>query len=418
MITDIIDRATSTQAPHKKYSVGRTLRSFSQELYRVGYVKGTVIAHLRSATHFIRWAKRRRARLSNLNDAWIDRFAHHLKHCSCARGHSKDHVWRVNTVCGARHFLTHLQEVGIVVAAPKAAPHEPALLAAFKQWMQRQRGTCDVTLGSYSPHILALLRQLGDDPKKFDVPSLREFVLKESLHRGWATAQTCATALRAFLRFLIAEGQCPASLEAAVPVLAHWRRSRMPRYFQPEVVEQLIATCDPDTSLGKRDRAVLLLLARLALRAGDIMQCRLSDVDWKGGWIHVRGKSRRSTSLPLTQEVGQAIVTYLQEARPRSTSDHLFVCCHAPFRPFGTPALVSMIVDRAIRRAGVKRPARGAAHLLRHSVASNLLQQGSSLQDIAALLRHRSIQTTRIYAKVDVTALRLVIQPWPQVQSC
>jgi site-specific recombinase XerD len=160
------------------------------------------------------------------------------------------------------------------------------------------------------------------------------------------------------------------------------------------------------------------LLARLGLRAGDIVQCRLDDIDWKGGWIHVCGKSRRPTRLPLTQEVGQAIVSYLQEARPRTTTETLFVTCRAPFRPFSSHCLVSVIVDKAIRRAGVNRPVRGAAHLLRHSVASNLLRQGSSMQDIAALLRHRSVETTQIYAKVDVTALRQIAQPWPQVRSC
>lgn len=395
------------------------LQSFSQALNSVGYGRSTVAAHIRCAQHFLDWAKRKGVRMTDLSDEWIDRFERHLTNCRCARTHwSDEHAWRVGAVCGARHFLKHLQRAGIVVATPKSMPEEPVLLTGFKQWMRQYRGTCDLTLYNYSLPIRALLSRLGEDPAQFDARSLREFILKESQHCGWTVAQRCTTAVRAFVRYLIAAGRCPAALEAAIPMLAHWRLSHLPRYFQPEEVERLIASCNVTTPIGKRDRAILLLLARLGLRAGDIVQCRLDDIDWKGGWLHVIGKSRRPTRLPLTQEVGQAIVSYLQEARPRTSAETLFVTCSAPFRPFSSHCLVSVIVDQAIRRAGVKRPARGAAHLLRHSVASNLLRQGSSLQDIAALLRHRSIETTQIYAKVDVTALRQIAQPWPQVQSC
>jgi site-specific recombinase XerD len=157
----------------------------------------------------------------------------------------------------------------------------------------------------------------------------------------------------------------------------------------------------------------LLLLARFGLRAGDIVHLRLSDIDWKGAWIHVCGKGRRHTRLPLTQEVGAAIVTYLKKGRPRTNTDTLFVRCLAPFCAFSSSA-VSHIVDKAFRRAGVARPSRGAAHLLRHSLATSMLRQGASLEDIAPILRHRSIETTQIYAKVDINALRQIAQPWPE----
>jgi site-specific recombinase XerD len=220
------------------------------------------------------------------------------------------------------------------------------------------------------------------------------------------------------LRFLIAEGHCRAGLLGAIPVVPHWRLTSLPRYLPPEDVERLIASCDPSSPVGKRDRAILLLLARLGLRAGDIVQMRLPDIDWKGAWVHVSGKNRRQTRLPLTQEVGQAIATYVQSARPRANTDALFLRSRAPFRALGSHCTVSMIVASAFLRAGVKRPGRGAAHLLRHSVASSMLRYGASLQEISVLLRHRSIETTQIYAKVDVTALRQIAQPWPGVRSC
>jgi site-specific recombinase XerD len=160
------------------------------------------------------------------------------------------------------------------------------------------------------------------------------------------------------------------------------------------------------------------LLARLGLRAGDIVQLRLGDIDWHGAWIQVSGKGRSQTRLPLTQEIGKAIVAYLQEGRPQNDADCVFIRARAPFRALASHSAVSVIVNRAMRRAGVTCPSRGAAHLLRHSAATSMLGQGASLQEIGAILRHRSIQTTQIYAKVDVVALRQIAQPWPEVTSC
>jgi site-specific recombinase XerD len=221
-----------------------------------------------------------------------------------------------------------------------------------------------------------------------------------------------------FLRFLIADGKCAAGLEASIPVLAHWRLSSLPRYLQPDEVEQVVASCNTATAVGRRDHAILLLLARLALRAGDIVQLRLGDVDWKGAWIQVCGKGRSQARLPLTQEVGNAIAGYVTDGRPQTDTDTLFVRSRAPFRALRSHCAVSVIVTRAMRRAGVTCPSRGAAHILRHSVASSMLRHGASLQQIAALLRHRSVQTTEIYAKVDIAALRQVTQPWPEVELC
>jgi site-specific recombinase XerD len=218
-----------------------------------------------------------------------------------------------------------------------------------------------------------------------------------------------------FLRFLIAEGQCAVGLDAAIPTVAHWRLASLPRNLPGKDVERLIASCDRASAVGRRDRAILLLLARLGLRAGDVAHLRLTDIDWKDASIQVCGKGHRHARLPLTQEVGQAIVAYLKKGRPRTNADTLFVSARAPIRPFTSYCAVSSIVDRHLRRAGVVRPSRGAAHLLRHSLATSMLRQGTSLQDIATILRHSSIETTQIYAKVDIPSLRQIAQPWPEV---
>ena len=162
---------------------------------------------------------------------------------------------------------------------------DPGLLVAFGDWMRQQRGTCDATLYNYSLHLRDLLKSLGEDPGRFDAHNLRQFILDTSQRCGWASAKKCTTAVRMFLRFLIADGKCAAGLEGSIPVLAHWRLSSLPRYLQSDEVELVIASCDPATPVGKRDRAILLLLARLGLRAGDLVQLRLGDIDWKEAGI-------------------------------------------------------------------------------------------------------------------------------------
>jgi integrase/recombinase XerD len=399
---------------------GSLLESFCRELLDAGFLKSTVGDQIRAAEHFLNWTHRKGIPISGLNRHLLEGFNSHLKKCRCRSSlRSYSPRKRVHFVYCAHRFLSHLRDTGVITTLiDEPTPPDPVLLVAFRQWMHRWRGICDATLDNYSISIREVLNRLGDDPNKYDARSLRDFVIAKSRNCGPATIQTCTTGLRMFLRFLIAEGKCAASLEASIPGVAHWRLASLPRYFQPEEVERIIDSCDPTSAVGRRDRAIILLLARLGLRAGDIVQMRLSDIDWKDAWIHVCGKGRRQMRLPLSQEVGQAIVAYLQKSRPHTDADSLFVGCRAPFHAFGSHSAVSVIVNRAISRAAVRRPSRGAAHLLRHSVATSMLRQGASLQDIAAVLRHRSIDTTQIYAKVDVSALRQIVQLWPEVQPC
>ncbi len=386
------------------------LEGFAEELCQTGYAGTTTRAHIRGAEHLLHWTAREGVLISGLTESLLERFHHHLKRCRCPGfGPTR----RLYSLRGARLFLRYLRSTG---STSVESNQDPPLLIAFRQWMSQQRGSCDSTLSVYGPCIRALLRRLGDDPRTFDTRSLRQFVLEASRQSGWARAKTYTTALRMFLRFLIAEGRCAPGLEAAIPVLAHWRLSSLPRYLGAQDVERIISSCDSSTPVGKRDRAILLLLARLGLRAGDIVQLCLDDIDWKEASVRVCGKGRRETRLPLTQEIGDAVVGYLK-ARPQTEVDALFLRSRAPYRA-PTSSGVSAIVAQAMRRAGIARPNRGAAHVLRHSVATAMLRQGASLQEIATVLRHRSIETTQIYAKVDVTALQQIAQAWPEVQPC
>ncbi len=384
---------------------GSQLDSFAKQLFHSRYANITGRKHLRSAEHFVYWANNNRILLPEWTEGMLEGFLSHLRRRRCAFGHAVPENQRT----GASLFLRHLHTAGLI-SPPVDSTARPALLSSFRRWMREQRGTQDLTLYNYDVPIRTLLEEVGEDLKGLDARSLRHCFLEYCNGKGYAVIKHGATALRMFVRFLIAEGRCPRGLEGAIPLIPYWRLSSLPRYLQPEEVERIVSSCDLTTAVGKRDHAILLLLGRLGLRAGDVVDLHLSDLDWRGAWVQVCGKGRRQTRLPLTQEVGDALIDYLQHGRPPTDSDRLFVCCRAPFRPFAAHHAVSVIVDKAMRRAGVTPPGRGAAHLLRHSVATSLLRQGASLQDIATVLRHGS--------KVDVSTLYQIAQPWPEVQPC
>lgn len=395
---------------------GTHFDAFAQKLYDAGYAQISARRHLRAAQHLLYWAERKSVAIEDLDATEIQRFKRHLPRCCCPSfGHSDRGL-----VKGAYLFLEYLHHDSIV-HAPRAKAIEPppsALLVAFQHWMRDNRNVSDTTLYNYGLAVRDLLQTLGENPRHFDARGLRAFVLEQSRRCGTAKAKTMVTALRMFVRFLIAEGHCAIGLDAAIPSLAHWHLCDLPRYLQPEEVERVIAACNPATAIGMRDRAIVLLLARLALRASDLVQLRLGDFDWANARIRVTGKGRRETPLPLTQEVGDAIVAYLTQGRPRTDTDRLFVRSRAPLRGFACHAAISVIVAKAMRRAGVTPATRGAAHVLRHSAATAMLRQGATLYDVAAVLRHRSIETTTLYAKVDVNALQDIAQPWPEVPPC
>jgi integrase/recombinase XerD len=398
---------------------GWLLETFAGALHEVHYCVSRVRAFIRAAEHLMFFASRKDIAISEMNEALVDTFRDHQVRCRCREFRGTEPFAQV---FGAKLFLTHLRDTGIVtrpiVEPVRQISKEPVLLTAFRGWMREQRGTRDQTLHDYCVPLRELLDRLGTNPSRFNARNLREFMMQASRYASQRGFQTYITATRAFIRFLIAEGRCPVGLEGAIPMFQHWRLASLPRYLQAADVERVIDTCDMATDSGKRDRAILLLLARLGLRAGDISRLRLGDIDWGEASIRVCGKGHRETRLPLTNEVGKAIVSYLKGGRPPTDSDVLFIRSVAPFRPFSSHTPVSTMVAKRMDQAAVTRPSRGAAHLLRHSVATSLLRQGASLQDIASLLRHRSIETTQIYAKVDILALREVIQPWPVVQSC
>ena len=311
-------------------------------------------------------------------------------------------------------FLQHQGELPPPVTPPSAGDLWP-MLGEFRSWMSKHRGLADTTLNLYQGILVGLLDALGDDARAYSAEALRAFVLDRARPHGIYRAKNIVVAVRSFVRFLGVTGRCPPGMEHAIPGFASWQISSVPRFLVAEDVERVIGSCTDDV-FGVRDRAVLLLLARLGLRASEVAQLKFADIDWRNGSITVCGKGRRQESLPLPQEVGNAILLYLNQGRPSLRVPEVFTSVLAPFRAL-TRASVTHIVRSALRRAGVKAPVNGA-HVLRHSAATTMLRQGASLAGVGAVLRHRSPMTTAHYAKVDFGLLSEIAQPWPEVPSC
>jgi integrase/recombinase XerD len=379
------------ESPHFK----AYLDSFAKELDGIGFAREHVRNQLRGAAHLCVWAERQRVRVADFGEEFVTRFRRHLCQCRCPgpkRGNSAPVVqW-------ARRFIEHLRQIGVLPAMVRYDEvSRPILLQDFLAWMRQHRGVIEATLQHYEYHLAHLLDRLGNDPSCFTAPKLRDFVQQQSRHySSTGGTKKLFTAVKMFLRYLTIEGKCPAGLVHALPPLASWSQQSVPSRLPAGEVQRLIAACDPTDKVGVRDRAILLLLARLGLRAGDVASLRLPDISWPQATIRVIGKGQREALLPLPQEVGDAILAYLEFGRPRVESDHIFLRCCAPFRPFAGGNPVSLIVRRAFLRSGVKTPSLGS-HILRHSVASEMLRQGIPLYGIATVLRHRSIDATTLY---------------------
>jgi integrase/recombinase XerD len=238
------------------------------------------------------------------------------------------------------------------------------------------------------------------------------FVQRQAPRLHLKRAKLLTTALRSFLRYVRYRGAVALDLAAAVPTVANWSMPSIPRAIGTDQVRQLLAGFDRHTAIGRRDYAIVLLLARLGLRAGEVAGLELDDIDWDSGQVSVRGKRGHRTALPLPTEVGAAIAAYLRHGRPQSPSRRVFLRSRAPIRGFLGQSGIGSMIRHALQRAGIQAPTTGA-HQFRHALATEMLRHGASLAEIGEVLRHRSPQTTTIYAKVDLTALRALALPWP-----
>jgi integrase/recombinase XerD len=320
---------------------------------------------------------------------------------------------------GLRQFMAFLRREGVIAA--NEAPPTPMTpieqcLQEFEHYLRDECALAPATIINYLPFVCGLLTQRFANAQvrlaDLRASDVVDFVRHQAPQLHLSRAKLMTTALRSFLQYARYRGDLTLDLAAAIPPVASWSRTSIPRAIPADQVERLLASIERRSAMGRRDHAILLLLARLGLRSSEIVFLELDDMDWAAGTFSVRGKNGRRTEFPLPAEVGQAIVAYLQHGRPCSTSRRVFLRHKAPIRGFLNQCAIGSIVRHAIQRANIQAPTLGA-HQFRHALATHLLQRGASLTEIGEVLGHRSPETTKIYAKVHIDALRTLALPWP-----
>jgi site-specific recombinase XerD len=384
------------------------LDGFAARLTREGYAHETVQSKLQLLDQLSRWLKRRKLQASDLDEQRVHLFLTSPRQPGPRRGDA--------ATC--RQLLEFLRELGCTQSVPEQIDTTALdrILSDFARFLRTERGLKFITIAAYLRTVRCFLRQrFGQDECRAEVLCLQDinqFILDSARHVSRRYIQSMITALRSFMRFLQQRGAITTDIAAGVPTVACWRLSHLPKALAPAQVERLLSCCDRKALTGLRDYAILLLLARLGLRAGEVVAMTLDDLDWEVGEFIVRGKGDRQERLPLPQDVGAALAHYLRRGRPACSTRRVFIRIKAPHIGFSGAAAICGVVRRALRRAELDPEFKGA-HLLRHSLATNMLRRGASLEQIGQILRHSQTNTTQIYAKVDIEALRGIALPWP-----
>ena len=386
------------------------IKSFAESLNEQGYAAYSIHRQVLLAACFSRWLKRKRIGLRSIRSDHRTRYlryrARYLRPCQGDSG-------------ALSNLIDFLRLQGAVPdekqTAIRLTPVEQCA-QTFEAYLLEARALARATIVNYVPFIHSFLEdRFGHGPVTLAhlcANDVVRFVQRQVPRLHLKRAKLMTTALRSFLCYARYLGEVTLDLAAAVPIVANWSMTSIPRAISADHVRQLLASIDRRTPIGRRDYAVLLLLARLGLRASAVAFLELDDIDWKTGRLYVRGKGAQRLELPLPTDVGKAIVAYLRRGRPVSTSRRVFLRARAPNRGIQGASGVGSIVRHSLERAGIDAPTRGA-HQFRHGLACEMLRHGASLGEIGELLGHRHPQTTTIYAKVDLKALRALALPWP-----
>jgi site-specific recombinase XerD len=394
----------------RKSVLGAHLNTFMSVVSDLGYSPATIKTQLTLLKGFIRWAEENHIVASNIYEGITDRFLIESDRKGAVRRGDNRALHR---------FLDHLRLEAAIPHLKPTFDDSPLthLKSRYEDYLLTERGLSTVTGSRYWPYIRRFIfERFGNKSMGFCElcpQDIDRFLLRHAREQTPKTAQLMVSAMRSFLRFLFRYGETKCDLSAAVPTVAAWRLSEVPKYIKPEEVESLLESCDQTTSVGRRNYAILLLIARLGLRAGEIVALKLGDINWRAAELTVRGKGQFCDRLPLPQSLGEALAVYLKNDRPKCSTRRVFVRARAPYRGLKGSSTVSTIVRRAVEKSGINTPSKGA-HLLRHSLATNMLRKGASMTEIGELLRHRSPNSTEIYAKVDIEGLRSIVRIWPE----
>lgn len=385
---------------------------FLHHLRAAGYAERTLRKKRRALRSLARWAQRKGIAVADFHDR------HAAAFLARSSGKAKDFVAVQRRAI--RQFQRFLRS-GTDAAhppAPRSTSVGRDLLRDYEDYLRNNRGLAENSIHVYIPFIRSFLTsQKGRTDRVsqrwLNTLAIRDFVLSHIQHRSGEYVRLLGTALRSFLRFLFLSGRIARDLSSSVPTVRKYRQAVPPAFLSPEEVERVLAKTERSTSTGRRDYAILLLLARLGLRAGEIVALELDDFLWRTGEIVIHGKGKMVDRLPLLSETGEALTVYLREDRSIGVSRRVFLRRLAPRAGLTGPATIGHIVRRALARADVHRSGRGAAHLFRHGLATKMIRHGASISEIAEILRHRSQTTTAIYAQVSFEVLRTVALPWP-----
>ena len=389
--------------------LGAYVEALYQQLRDEGYANASVRNALQLLADLGRWLSLRRMTASQLTPECLQRY---LKYRS-NHGHH-----RSTDAATLQRLSNLLLAEGVIAPSVQSVPTPAQLLEEeFRHYLELERGLATATVHLYQPFVSRFLAEyFADGELQLDslcAVDVVRFVQREAVRLNHPKrAKIMTTALRAFLQYARYRDLIVTDLRLSVPTVASWSMASLPRALSSEDVQCLLNHCDRHTAIGRRNGAILLLLARLGLRAGEVVGLTLDDIDWEQGALRIRANGRGADLLPIPQDVGAALADYLHHSRPACTCRQVFVRMRAPYRGFASSVAICSIVRRALDYAGLN-PAHKGAHLLRHSVATHMLREGASLSEIGALLRHRSPETTMIYAKVDLDLLRPLAMPWP-----
>ena len=383
---------------------------FAESLREQGYALASIHRHVLLAAGFSRWLQQRGVSLRSITSDHPPRYLRYrMRRVQRGRG----------DLAALGHLLAFLHCERLVPA--ERIPSRRLAAAercaqAYERYLREIRGLAKATIVNYVPFIRSFLKDCFDDGpvmlSRLCASDVVRFVQRQAAHLHQKRAKLLTCALRSFLRYVRYLGKTKLDLAAAVPIVGNWSMSSIPRAITEDQVRHLLSSVDRRTAMGRRDYAILILLARLGLRSGEVASLELGDIDWKAGQLSVRGKTGQRSELPLTAEVGKVIAAYLRRGRPHSTSRRVFLRAKAPVRGFRGASGVGSIVRHRLQRAGIDAPTLGA-HQFRHGLASSLLRHGASLSEIGELLGHHNPETTKIYIKVDLDALRTLALPWP-----
>ena len=382
------------------------LPAFAEELTRLGFTRTSAEQHVCFLASLDRWMAAATLEVSDLRPDVVDAFLAHRRSVGYALYSSRRAITPLLDYLAARGLLP----------PDDPSPLSPVerLLQEYGSYLAVERGLAGETVRCYlrcvRPFVETRVRGEELDLTSLTTGDVTRYVTDVCPGMAKGSAKLVVTTLRSFLGWLHLTGAVPVALGGAVPAAAGWRLARLPEPLEPDATGRLLASCDRGKAVGRRDYAILLVLVRLGLRAGEVACLRLNDLDWRHGEIAVTGKGNRTERLPLPADVGAAISCYLRRGRPKTALDRaVFVRVRAPHRSLSQSG-VSTVVRNAASRAGLQAM---AAHQLRHTTATTMLRSGSTLTEVGQVLRHRTAFSTAIYAKVDRDALRILAVSWP-----